>query len=99
MGIKFIMAKWEIIEYSINYVIDDDVILGDDSPNIYTIEDYVMLLEPTREGYQFVGWENQDGEIVSEIPIGSIGDVTLTAKWQVTTQPDPDPIDPERMDN
>ncbi len=49
MGIKFIMAKWEIIEYSINYVIDDDVILGDDSPNIYTIEDYVMLLEPTRE--------------------------------------------------
>lgn len=99
MGTKFIMAKWEIIEYSINYVIDDDVILGDDSPNIYTIDDYVILLEPTREGYQFVGWENQDGEIVSEIPIGSIGDVTLTAKWQVTTQPDPDPIDPERMDN
>ena len=92
---KFVMAKWEIIEYSINYVIDDDVILSEDNPDVYTIDDYVVLLKPTRVGYQFVGWENQDGEIVTEIPIGSIGDITLTAKWTANTQPDPDPIVPE----
>lgn len=34
-----------------------------------------------KTGYVFVGWKNDQGDTVTEIPVGTIGDVYLYAKW------------------
>ena len=34
-----------------------------------------------KTGYVFVGWKNDKGDTVTEIPVGTIGDVYLYAKW------------------
>ena len=36
-----------------------------------------------KTGYVFVGWKNNQGDTVTEIPVGTIGDVTLTAQWEI----------------
>ena len=38
-----------------------------------------------KTGYVFVGWKNNQGDTVTEIPVGTIGDVTLTAQWEINT--------------
>ena len=35
-----------------------------------------------KTGYVFVGWKNDQGDTVTEIPVGTIGDLTLTAQWE-----------------
>ena len=36
-----------------------------------------------KTGYVFVGWKNNQGDTVTEIPVGTIGDLTLTAQWEI----------------
>ncbi len=36
-----------------------------------------------KTGYVFVGWKNDQGDTVTEIPVGTIGDLTLTAQWEI----------------
>ena len=38
-----------------------------------------------KTGYVFVGWKNNQGDTVTEIPVGTIGDVHLYAKWHEHT--------------
>ncbi len=38
-----------------------------------------------KTGYAFVGWKNDQGDTVTEIPVGTIGDLTLTAQWEINT--------------
>ena len=38
-----------------------------------------------KTGYVFVGWKNDQGDTVTEIPVGTIGDVYLYAKWHEHT--------------
>ena len=80
-------AKWNIITYSINYELDG----GDNhfsNPSSYTIETNTIILSaPTKEGYTFEGWYSDSNftNYVSEITIGSIGNVTLYAKWNINS--------------
>ncbi len=73
-------AKWSLNEYSISYDLDGGVNV-EGNPEAYSVEsDEITLLTPTKEGYRFDGWS--DGEkIVSSIPSGSVGNITLTATW------------------
>ena len=41
------------------------------------------LTNPTRDAYNFSGW-TLNGEAISEIAHGSMGDKTLTATWEET---------------
>ena len=50
----------------------------------------MIVTLPTAEnllktGYVFVGWKNDKGDTVTEIPVGTIGDVYLYAKWNEHT--------------
>jgi uncharacterized repeat protein (TIGR02543 family) len=78
-------GKWEIFSYDINYELNGGT--NADNPITYTIESSTIILnEPTREGYTFLGWyENNDfdGDPITEIKLGSTGDVKLYAKWQI----------------
>ena len=80
-------AKWNIITYSINYELDG----GDNhvsNPSSYTVETNTIILSaPTKEGYTFEGWYSDSNftNYVSEITIGSIGNLTLYAKWNINS--------------
>ncbi len=77
-------AVWEIIEYSITYVVNID---ADNSMNqaTYTIEDVIELKDPTpsNEYYTYYGWYlDSNFEIkVTEIK-NRTGDITLFGKWE-----------------
>jgi uncharacterized repeat protein (TIGR02543 family) len=74
-------AQYEAVEYNITYILNGG---QGNSNGTYTIEDSLVLAEPTRQYYTFDGWyESQDlsGQKVEQIPQGSMGDKTYYAKW------------------
>ena len=78
-------AKWEAVSYSITYELDEGT-NSSDNPVSYTIDtETITLNDPTRLGYKFLGWfEASDfsGSSVTEIAIGSTGNITLYANWE-----------------
>lgn len=72
------------LTFAINYVLDGGT-NSKNNPNEYVPEKLPLLLEnPNKSGYKFVGWydnENFTGESITEISAGTMGDVTLYAKW------------------
>ena len=76
-------AKWNAIEYTISYVLNGGT-NADGAVTTFTVESgEITLLAPTREGYSFDGWYNAEigGDKVTVIEAGSIGDITLYARW------------------
>ena len=75
-----IYAKWTPISYSITYNLDGGT--NDSSnPSTYTIESAFALLAPTKTGYTFVGWYDNNGNQITQISVGTTGALTLTAHW------------------
>ena len=76
-------AKWEVVEYHINYVLNDGT-NDKDNPSTYTINsDDIVLANPTNAGASFDGWfyDAQFNNRATQISKGSSGDKTLYAKW------------------
>jgi len=75
-------AVWEPTIYILYLDTAGGAIPGNEYGKIrYTVEDAIELPNPTREGYIFVGWKNSEGKYVTGFPVGTHGDVTLTAEW------------------
>ncbi|MBQ3419724.1 MAG: leucine-rich repeat protein [Erysipelotrichaceae bacterium] len=73
-------AKWGLNTYNIKYTLNGGT-NNTNNPSTYTYEDNeITLLDPTREGYTFVGWYLNNEKITS-IPHHSTGDKTIEAKW------------------
>ena len=79
-------AKWRVINYQITYVVEDGTNSAD-NPDTYNVTSSFSFKEPSmdnpRDGFVFRGWYS-DAECtrkVTEIKKGSIGDITLYAKW------------------
>lgn len=74
-------AKWTVINYSITYHLNGST----NSPlNVanYTIESpTINLAKPTKIGYVFIGWRNEQGDLVDKLSTGSTGDKSFTAEW------------------
>ncbi len=80
-------AKWLPRTYSIDYVLGGGV-NASSNPASYNIESgMIVLANPTREGFIFLGWYDaeQNGNRVTEIKAGSTGRITLYARWQANT--------------
>ena len=80
-------AKWLPRTYSIDYVLGGGV-NASSNPDSYNIESgTIVLANPTREGFIFLGWYDaeQNGNRVTEIKAGSTGRITLYARWQANT--------------
>ena len=70
------------IDYEIEYILNGGT-NNSSNPDIYTVETETITLEnPTRSGYNFLGWYN-GGTKVETIQKGSIGNLSLTAKWEI----------------
>ena len=75
-----LVAKWDEVSYNINYQLDGGV-NNETNPANYTVLENVTLAEATKAGYTFLGWYINN-ELVTEIPVGTIGDVEVVAKWE-----------------
>lgn len=75
-------AKWELTGYTIDYVLYGGT-NNVNNPVAYTMEDSVAFQYPTRDDYSFGGWfTNSDfATEVTEISVGTTGNITLYAKW------------------
>ena len=78
-GNKIFQAKWQVINYKINYNLNGGV-NSPSNPSNYTVEQSVVLSDPSRDGYTFAGWN--EGNTIEK---GSTGTKTFTAKWSVIT--------------
>ena len=72
-------AKWEIITYNITYELNGGTI-SESYATTYTVKDSITLPTPTRDGYDFIGWD-ENATIFAEIPTGSTGNRQFTAAW------------------
>jgi uncharacterized repeat protein (TIGR02543 family) len=78
-------AHWNLAEYSITYDLDGGE-LANNNPSTYTVEtEDFALNNPTKEGFEFVGWTGTDltaayNNVV--IRKGSTGDRDYVAVWK-----------------
>ena len=75
-------AKWTPIVYNITYVTNGGT--NDPSnPATYKVEDTIDFQSPTREGYTFEGWyEDEDLTTPKDGISNETGDITVYAKWE-----------------
>ncbi|MGD9605590.1 MAG: InlB B-repeat-containing protein [Bacilli bacterium] len=84
-------AEVKILElkgmYQIIYVLDGGAFVGD-YPTIYDITKLPQpLVDPIKEGYDFMGWfaaSDFSGSPIMAVPLESTGAKTYYAKWQLT---------------
>lgn len=76
---KVFIAHWKAIPYTITYILNGGV-NNALNPYRYTIEDNVTFEEPTKTGYEFLGWYINDIE-TCEIEAGNTGNLNVVAKW------------------
>lgn len=79
-GDKSFEAFFTPIEYNISYDCGNGI-NNDGNKSTYNIEDNIKLLDPYYINADFIEWQ-KDGESISEIPVGSHGDIFLTAIWK-----------------
>ena len=84
-------AKWELGRYTIKYDYLYNGTLPSNAPQSYTVEDEVVLPNPTRPNFSFVTWhtmestywgENTGDKDVDKIEKNSIGNKTFYAEWK-----------------
>ncbi len=77
VGNVSLSARWAAKEYTITYL---GLPVGAVNPNptTYTVESAITLSNPGLPGFTFHGW-TKNGAPVTEIPLGSMGDITISA--------------------
>ncbi|MDR0598015.1 MAG: InlB B-repeat-containing protein [Treponema sp.] len=87
-GDRTFYARWSPIVYNISYNLGGGT-NAPANPATYTIASAgITLAAPSRAGYAFGGWfdnEGFTGTEVTVIPAGSAGDKTFYAKWALVT--------------
>ena len=79
---KVINLKYgKLVEYSINYNLNGGI---GDNPSTYNINSEIIINQPYKKGYKFIGWKiNNDEDIYEDITIfsGSSGTKSLEAVY------------------
>ena len=74
-------AKWEIVNYEINYKNVEGAINQNDVSTYNINSQDIELKDAEKDHYVFNGWFDANGKQVSKISKGSTGNISLTAKW------------------
>lgn len=77
-------AAWTAETYNITYNLNNGALAqGETNPATYTIEtETITLKNPTKTGYTFKNWTDAQNNVVTTIPKGSTGAITLTANYE-----------------
>lgn len=70
-------AHWSKVQYTVTF----NSPLAEASSKVYTVDTGATLTNPSYYGYTFVGWSDVYGNLVTRIPAGTTGNITLTANW------------------
>ncbi|MCR5496505.1 MAG: InlB B-repeat-containing protein, partial [Paludibacteraceae bacterium] len=76
-----VTAQWSLITYEIQLDTFETITYTVEDHKIIDLNDHI----PYYEGYDFMGWRNQNGEIVTTINTDDAGSVELTATWHIAT--------------
>ena len=83
-----ITAHWEVNKYNLSLEVNDSAAGTVQGNGTYAYGSEVTITATTNDGYNFLGWYDKDGELISteEHYIFSMGlDTTYTAKWNYYT--------------
>lgn len=82
-GNKVLYGVWSKNEYKITYLPDSaSSTLPRVEDGSYTVDKETSLKEPPKwPNLVWIGWSDEDGNIVKSIPKGTTGDISLTANW------------------
>ncbi len=87
VGNVTVTANWIPKTYNITYNLGNGT-NNSQNPATFTVETpTITLLNPSRDYYTFAGWTNASGDPVTEIALGTSGDVTLNASWTPVQYP------------
>lgn len=79
IGNVVLEAQWTPIDYQVLF---DSAGGQNVDPINFTVKTEVSELPtPIRKGYLFQGWYNEAGKKVTSIPVGTVGNQLLTARW------------------
>ena len=70
-------AHWEKINYNISFKSN----LVNSDKMTYTVDECTILPVLKLAGYNFVGWSDNEGNVITSISEGTIGNKTYTANW------------------
>ncbi|MBO7428066.1 MAG: InlB B-repeat-containing protein, partial [Paludibacteraceae bacterium] len=76
-----VTAQWDLITYEIQLDTFETITYTVEDHKIIDLNDYI----PYYEGYDFTGWRNQNGEIVTTINTDDADSVKLIATWHIAT--------------
>ena len=82
-----LIARWDTIEYDISYTLNGGT-NPKANPDSYNYHDEIILAEPSRTGYDFVGWTWASQSLPTKnvtISTGTTGDKSYTANWKAQT--------------
>lgn len=68
-------------KYNVTYVLDGGT-LSEANPSQIAPDETITFAEPTKTGYEFLGWFDAEGRQYVKSPKGNFDDLTLYAKWQ-----------------
>lgn len=85
-GNKKFYAKWELIQYKIEYdVKGGNLPAGTSNPTIYTVGQSIKMPLPTKKDLVFAGWYDKDGKGWRKVEAATLGDNVgnkkLFARW------------------
>ena len=88
-----VSALFELCQYNITYSdVAEDVV--NTNPDSYNVNSIIELTDLVREGYNFLGWYDAQGNLVTRI-VDRTGDLVLTPKFEIIEENIPDPEKPE----
>lgn len=74
-------AHWSVVEFHIDFD-TDKTLKNPDIPSItYTVDRGATLPNMTLTGYYFMGWADDNYNLVKSVPKGTIGNMTLSPIW------------------
>lgn len=76
-GDKELYARWTPVKYTVKF---DSPLVPVESVT-YSVDQGATLTNPEWFGYTFVGWSDDEGNIVKSIKPGTTGNITLHANW------------------
>lgn len=83
-GDMTLYAKWEVSVFDITYELNGGI-NASENPDSYDVNKLPLVLgEPTKTGYNFLGWYLDD-EKIDSIMEGTTGEIKLVAQWEIAT--------------
>ena len=80
-GLIELYAHWEKISYKVEYSSEQIPVEITSDKRSFTVDESLTLPIPQMSGYTFVGWSDNNGNVIKSIPVGTTGNQKLYANW------------------